>query len=61
MSGMNSSPGMLILAGGGHGMPQKYAELERWTRVGSEWGIAIQRGEAVRLVTTRLTVQLRHR
>ena len=24
--------GMLILAGGGHGVPPKYTELERWTR-----------------------------
>ena len=37
--------GMLILAGGGHGVPLKYTELERWTRVGYERGIAIRRGE----------------
>jgi hypothetical protein len=36
---------MLILAGGGHGVPQKYTELERWTRVGYERGIAIRRGK----------------
>ena len=28
--------GMLILAGGGHGVPLNYSELERWTRVGYE-------------------------
>jgi hypothetical protein len=48
---------MLILAGGGHGVPLKYTELERWTRVGYEGGRHPAR-EAVRLVTTRLTVQL---
>ena len=26
--------GMLILAGGGRGLPLDYDELERWTRVG---------------------------
>ncbi len=28
--------GMLILAGGGRGVPLDYDELERWTRVGFE-------------------------
>jgi hypothetical protein len=36
--------GMLILAGGGHGVPLSYTELERCTRVGYERGIAIRRG-----------------
>ena len=30
--------GMLILAGGGRGLPLDYDELERWTRVGFERG-----------------------
>jgi hypothetical protein len=30
--------GMLILAGGGRGVPLDYGELERWTRVGFERG-----------------------
>src|SRR5215207_4668287 len=30
--------GMLILAGGGRGVPLNYGELERWTRVGFERG-----------------------
>jgi hypothetical protein len=37
--------GMLILAGGGHGVPLDYTELERWTRVGYERGMAMRRGE----------------
>jgi hypothetical protein len=37
--------GMLILAGGGHGVPLDYGELERWTRVGFERGVASRRGE----------------
>jgi hypothetical protein len=37
--------GMLILAGGGRGLPMDYDELERWTRVGFERGTAAQRGE----------------
>ena len=36
--------GMLILAGGGRGLPLDYDELERWMRVGYHRGIAIQRG-----------------
>jgi hypothetical protein len=36
---------MLILAGGGHGIPVDYRELERWTRVGYERGMASRRGE----------------
>jgi hypothetical protein len=31
-----SQPGLLIRAGGGHGLPLNYTELERWTRVGSD-------------------------
>jgi hypothetical protein len=46
ISSMNpSQPGLLIRAGGGHGLPLNYTELERWTRVGYERGIAIRRGE----------------
>jgi hypothetical protein len=37
--------GMLILAGGGRGVPLDYDELERWTRVGFERGSAARRGE----------------
>jgi hypothetical protein len=37
--------GMLILAGGGRGVPLDYTELERWTRVGYERGSAARRGE----------------
>jgi len=37
--------GMLIMAGGGRGVPLDYAELERWTRVGYERGTAAWRGE----------------
>ena len=37
--------GMLILAGGGRGVPLDYDELERWTRVGFERGSANRRGE----------------
>jgi hypothetical protein len=36
--------GMLILAGGGRGLPLDYGELERWTRVGFERGMASRRG-----------------
>jgi hypothetical protein len=36
---------MLILAGGGHGVPLDYRELERWTRIGYERGMASRRGE----------------
>jgi hypothetical protein len=38
-------PGMLILAGGGHGLPLDYDELERWTRVGYERGMRSRKGE----------------
>ena len=37
--------GMLILAAGGLGRPLDYGELERWTRIGYERGMAIRRGE----------------
>ena len=37
--------GMLILAGGCRGLPMDYDELERWTRVGYERGMASRRGE----------------
>jgi hypothetical protein len=37
--------GMLILAGGGRGVPLDYGELERWTRVSYERGMAMRRGE----------------
>jgi hypothetical protein len=37
--------GMLILAGGGRGMPMDYDELERWTRVGYELGMRSRKGE----------------
>jgi hypothetical protein len=33
---------MLILAGGGRGVPLNYAELERWTRIGFERGRVTQ-------------------
>jgi hypothetical protein len=37
--------GMLILAGNGRGLPFDYDELERWTRVGYEWGMRSRKGE----------------
>ena len=37
--------GMLILAGGGRGLPLDYDELARWTRVGFELRTASRRGE----------------
>jgi hypothetical protein len=37
--------GMLILAGGGRGMPLDYGELERWSRVGFERGMRSRKGE----------------
>ena len=37
--------GMLILAGGGEGLPLDYEELERWTRVGFERGMRSRKGE----------------
>jgi hypothetical protein len=37
--------GMLILAGGGRGLPLDYGELERWTRVGYERGLRWRNGE----------------
>jgi hypothetical protein len=37
--------GMMILAGGGRGVPLDYGELERWTRVGYERGTAMRPGE----------------
>jgi hypothetical protein len=36
---------MLIMAAGGNGKSLDYDELQRWTRVGYERGIAIRRGE----------------
>ena len=37
--------GMMILAGGGRGVPLDYDELERWTRVGFERGTRSRNGE----------------
>jgi hypothetical protein len=37
--------GMLILAGGGHGVRLDHGELERWTRVGYERGMRSRKGE----------------
>jgi hypothetical protein len=37
--------GILILAGGGRGLPLDYYELARWTRVGFERRTASRRGE----------------
>jgi hypothetical protein len=37
--------GLLILAGGGRGIPLDYDELERWTRVGYEGGVRSRKGE----------------
>jgi hypothetical protein len=37
--------GMLILAAGGLGSPLDYEELERWTRVGYERGMAMRHSE----------------
>ena len=37
--------GMLILAAGGLGKPLDYEELERWTRVGYERGMAWRRSQ----------------
>ena len=37
--------GMLILAGGGRGLPMEYDELERWTRVGYERGMRSRKGD----------------
>jgi hypothetical protein len=39
---------MLILAGGGNGVPLDYDELERWTRVGFERGMRSRKGERLR-------------
>jgi hypothetical protein len=36
---------MVILAGGGKGVPLNYGELERWTRVGFERGRRPRHGE----------------
>jgi enoyl reductase-like protein len=36
--------GMLILAGGGRGLPMDYDELERWTRFGYERGMPARKG-----------------
>jgi hypothetical protein len=37
--------GMLVLAGGGRGLPLDYDELERWARVGHERGMRSPMGE----------------
>ena len=37
--------GMLILAGGGRGLPMDYDELARWTRVGCERGMRSRSGK----------------
>src|SRR4249920_2922324 len=37
--------GMLILAGGGRGLPLDYDELARWTLIGYERGMRSRRGE----------------
>jgi len=37
-----SRAGMLILAGGGRGLPMDYDELERWTRVEFERGMRLR-------------------
>jgi hypothetical protein len=37
--------GMLIMAGGHDGKPLDFGELERWTRVGYERGMALRPGE----------------
>jgi hypothetical protein len=37
--------GMLILAAGDRGLPMDYDELDRWTRIGFERGMAMRRGE----------------
>jgi hypothetical protein len=37
--------GMLILAGGGLGLPLNYDELERWTRAVIERGLRSRRSE----------------
>jgi len=37
--------GMMILAGGGRGLPLDYDELERWTRIGYERGMRSRKGE----------------
>jgi hypothetical protein len=36
---------MLILAGGGNGVPLNYGDLERWTRIGYERGMRSRKGE----------------
>jgi len=37
--------GMMILAGGGRGLPLDYDELERWRRIGFERGTRSHNGE----------------
>jgi hypothetical protein len=37
--------GMLIMAGGHDGKPLDFGELERWTRIGYERGMAVRRVE----------------
>jgi hypothetical protein len=36
---------ILILAGGGHGLPMDYDELERWMTVGYERGMRFRKGK----------------
>jgi hypothetical protein len=43
--GVDQGAGMLILAAGDRGLPMDYDELERWTRIGFERGMAMRRGE----------------
>jgi hypothetical protein len=40
--------GMLILAGGGRGLPLDYDALEHWTRVGYERGMRSRKGSGDR-------------
>src|SRR5215211_7175068 len=47
--------GMLILAGGGRGVPLDYAELERWTRVGYERGTKGTSWRALKLAGQMVT------
>jgi hypothetical protein len=36
---------MMILAGGGRGLPLDYDELEQWARIGFERGMKSRKGE----------------
>jgi hypothetical protein len=46
--------GMMILTGGGRGLPLDYDELERWTRVGIRAGYEMTQGERFSLLLTRV-------